>query len=157
MESKRKLIPLRDAIVARPPTCDWKKKAKYAEPTGMGDLLCYETWFGRIFRSDEDFVRDVVAEFCEEYKEMCMKMDEDPAHQYFEVTSYDDLFNMLHLMPGYGPEGWGYSNTEDYRVNLEFDILRHTVGSSLYEKFGEDVLTITPRDYCAPDPCYLEV
>ena len=136
---------------------DYKLKAAYAEPTGKGDLLIIEGFFGRMFRSDEGCVRDELDEFSRKYHEICQRYDDDPAHEYYEVMSYDELFYLHGLIPAVGPTGWGYTNTPDYRVSsIDFDVYLVTEGEWV-DKLGEKYLYYCPKEYCTPDPCYLEV
>lgn len=133
-----------------------RQKALAAEPTGKGDLLIIEGFFGRMFRSDEGCVRDELEEYCRQYKEICRRLDEDPAHQYFEVMSWNDL-NALHgVIPSVAGDYWVYANSEDYRVELDFDIYLMTEGEWV-EKLGEPYLYYEPYEWCYPDICYMEV
>ena len=133
-----------------------KVKAAAAEPTGKGNLLVIDGFFGRMFRSDEGCVRDEIDEFCRQYNEMCMKLDEDPAHQYFEVMNWNDLYALHGIIPGIAQDQWGYTNSEEYRVQMDFDIDYVTKGPWV-EKFGEPYLYYEPKEWCYPDPCYMEV
>ncbi len=133
-----------------------RQKALMAEPTGKGNLLVIDGFFGRMFRSDEGCVREENDEFIRQYNDICRRFDEDPAHQYFEVMNWNDL-NMLHgIVPGLGQDGWGYTNSEDYRVELKFRYEYVTEGEWV-DKFGEPYLIFWPCECCQPDPCYMEV
>lgn len=146
-----------DGIVLKDENIElFKNKTIYAEPTGTGNLLVVDGFFGRMIRASEKFVRDKIDEYCEEYKTICKRLDEDPAAQYFEVMSYNDLYYKLHLIPSIVGDQWGYTNSEDYRVNLKFYIHLFTDGPWV-ERFHEQFLYFVPYEYCSPDPCYLEV
>lgn len=133
-----------------------KEKAMAAEPTGKGNLLVVDGFFGRMFRSDEGCVRDEIDEFCREYNEMCRQLDEDPAHQYVEVLSWNDLYRLHGIIPAVAQDVWGYTNSEDYRVHMQFEFTYVTEGKWA-ELFGEPFLLYEPREQCYPEPGYMEV
>ena len=132
-----------------------RQKALAAEPTGKGNLLIIDGFFGRMFRSDEGCVRDEIDEFCRQYYEICRRLDEDPAGQYFEVMSWNDLYALHGIIPGMAQDEWGYSNSEDYRVDMKFNIDYVTEGKWV-DLLGEPYLIYYPMEWCYPDPCYLE-
>lgn len=133
-----------------------KKKAVAAEPTGKGDLLVIDGFFGRMFRSDEGCVRDELDEYCRQYNEICKRLEEDPAHEYYEVLNYNDLYGLHGIIPSVAGNLYGYTNSEDYSVDLKFDIEYITEGEWV-DKFGEPYLYYQPKEWCYPDPCYMEV
>ena len=51
---------------------DWKEKALAAEPTGKGNLLCIDGFFGRMFRSCAECVDDELNEYVRMYNESCI-------------------------------------------------------------------------------------
>ena len=133
-----------------------KKKAIAAEPTGKGDLLIIDGFFGRMFRSDEGCVRDELDEYCRQYNEICRRLEEDPAHEYYEVLNYNDLYGLHGIIPSVAGNLYGYTNSEDYSVDLKFDIQYITEGEWV-DMFGEPYLYYQPYEWCYPDPCYMEV
>lgn len=133
----------------------FKNKAKYAEPTGKGDLLIIEGYFGRMFRSAEKSVRKELREYCDQYKELCRRFDEDPAKQYYEVLAWNELYNRHTITPSVAGDEWGYRNSDDYRVELDFYIQLHTSGPWV-ERLGEAYLYYEPYEWCPPFPCNLE-
>ena len=133
-----------------------KQKAVCAEPTGKGNLLILDAYFGRMFRSDEGCVRDELDEYCRLYYELCRKLDEDPAHQYYEVLSWNELYSLHGIIPSIAGDSFGYTNTDDYRVELDFDVGLITDGEWV-EKLGEPFLCYQPFEWCYPNPCYMEV
>ena len=133
-----------------------RKKAVAAEPTGKGDLLIIDGFFGRMFRSDEGCVRDELDEFCREYNEYCRRLDEDPAGEYFEVMNWNDLYSLHGIIPSIAGNQWGYSNSEEYRVEMGFRVDYVTEGEWV-KKLGEPYLYYEPYEWCYPDPCYMEV
>lgn len=135
---------------------DWKEKALAAEPTGKGNLLCIDGFFGRMFRSCAECVDDELDEYVRMYNESCRRFDEDPAHECYEVQSWNDLYCLHGLIPSIAGDEWGYTNTEDYRVDMEFETKLIEQGE-YYELFGEKYYIYFPRDYCVPSPCYKEV
>lgn len=133
-----------------------KQKVLFAEPTGKGNLLIIEGFFGRMFRSDEGCVHDEIEEYCRQYQEMCQRLDEDPAHDYHEVLSFNDLYSLHGIFPSIAGDQWGYTNSEDWRVNLDFKIELIT-DSELSQKIKEPYIYYEPYEWSYPDPCYLEV
>ena len=133
-----------------------KEKALAAEPTGKGNTLIIDGFFGRMFRSDEGCVRDEIDEFCRQYEEICRRLDEDPAHQYYEVLSWNDLYALHGIIPGMVQDQWGFTNSEDYRVDMDFGIEYITEGEWV-DKLGEPYLLYYPKEWSYPDPCYMEV
>ena len=157
---KRPMLQLIDMPALKPSKYDAKlyhAKAIAAEPTGKGDTLIIEGFFGRMFRSDVGCVEDELEQFVSMYEDICQKFDEDPAHEFYEVMSYNDLYSLHGLMPGAAQGSWGYTNTKDYRVlPLEFRTTYVTEGAWV-DLFGEPYFYYCPKEHCVPDPCYLEV
>lgn len=153
----RKIMTLGTFPVAQTPQRKvYREKALAAEPTGKGDVLIVDGFFGRMFRSHPDCVDDELDEFVRQYNEMCQKLDEDPAHEFFEVLSYNDLYYLHGIVPGYAQGSWGWTNTDDYRVNLEFD-RKFVEDNDWAELFGEGFYYYCPKEFCVPDPCFMEV
>lgn len=108
-----------------------KFEEDWAEPTGKGELLCYESFTGRWFYSSESEVNDGLRRFKKYYSET-------------DYVSYNDLYSELNIAPSYlGNElGWfcdyqdGYSPSE-----IDFETY-HT------DKLvpGKDVLVIELAD-----------
>lgn len=155
---KTKVVPMQIGriLLSRIDSDLAKKKAVAAEPTGKGDLLVIEGYFGRMFRSDEGCVRDELEEYCREYREICRRLAEDPAHQYYEVLNYNDLYGLHGIIPSIAGNQYGYTNSEDYSVELEFKVDYISEGEWV-DKFGEPYLYYEPEEWCYPDPCYMEV
>ena len=155
--TQRKIVPMQigSIMLSKIDEKLARQKALAAEPTGKGDLLIIDGFFGRMFRSDEGCVRDEIDEFCRQYDEMCRQLDEDPAHEYVEVLSWNDLYRLHGIIPGIAQDQWGYANSEDYRVHMKFEIKYVTEGPWV-DLFGEPFLFYEPREQCYPDPCYLE-
>lgn len=146
---------------------DYKAKAVAAEPTGTGNTLCLDTLFGRLFRADERFVEKMLLEYQSDYEQACKIMNEDlelqrqagidpPLPHYYQVMSYNDLYEKLKLIPSVIGNDWGYTNSDDYQVDLFFEYYLHT-DDDYTLKFGEPVFTFCPCVGAYPDPCYLDV
>lgn len=149
-----KIVDLPCGSIERWPNA--KEQASCAEKTGKGDLLVIDGFLGRMFRSDEGCVRDELNEFIRRYNESCMRLDEDPAGEYFEVMNWNDLYTLHGLIPNIAGDMFGYTNSEDYRVDLAFDV-RMVEDGEFTERFGEKYLYYEPMEFCLPDPCYKEV
>lgn len=146
---------------------DYKAKAVAAEPTGTGNTLCLDTLFGRLFRADEKFVEKCLLEYQGEYEHACKIMNEDlemqrqkgkdpPLPTCYLVMSYNELYEKLKLIPSAIGDDWGYTNSEDYQVDLFFEYYLHT-NDDYTLKYGEPVFTFSPCVGAYPDPCYLDV
>ena len=135
-----------------------KGKLQTVEETGLGNTLCYEAYGGRLFRSDEGAVREAVDKFIEDYVRSCQNLDEDPAHRYYEVYNFNDLYSLLGILPTHFGDRWGYTNSEDYRMSLGFDITYvDDLKDTYFEEIGEPVLVIEPYSDCYPLEYYREV
>lgn len=156
--ARRKIVPMQLGSINLSKIDDKliKQKVLAAEPTGKGDLLIIDGFFGRMFRSSEKCVREEIDEFCKQYEEMCRRLDEDPAHEYYEVLSWNDLYSKHPIITAPAQDQWGYTNSDDYRVDLMFQIDYVTEGKWV-DLFGEPYLIYYPMDWCTPDPCYMEV
>lgn len=91
---------------------DNKFEEEWAEPTGHGDQLCYESFTGRWFYSSEEEVRAGIEAFEKYYSEG-------------DYISYNDLYSELHIAPSYlGNElGWFCSYEEGYSPSeIDFTI-----------------------------------
>ena len=114
------------------------------EITGNGNLLCYEAFFGRFFRSSENCIREAVDKFMQLYAEGC-------------PINYNDLYSLFNIATTHAGAEYGYSPNEDYRVDLQFDIVRVPADEN-FEGMEEEVLTIEPAgSWCYPYECYMEV
>ena len=118
------------------------------EYTGKGNLLCYDTYAGRAFRSSEEAVRKECELFIDTYTGV-----EGEDGKY---VSWADLHELWGIIPTTFDIVWGYSPDPDWRVDMTFDIQLCGPGTSLYEIFGEPVLVIEPGMYSMPIEGYLE-
>lgn len=145
---------------------DFKVKACYAEPTGTGNTLCLDDFFGRLFRADVEFVENCLKEFQDEYAQACKRMTEDcdmqrragkdpPIPQCLEVTNWNDLYDKLHLIHSTIGDSWGYTNSEDCQTDLIIDYTFHK-DDAIAVKWGEPIFIFSPRMGSYPDPWYLD-
>ena len=158
MAGNKSQIKLVNAIIARPTFgINYREKAIYAEPTGKGDLLIVEGFFGRQFRSEQGCVDEELDRYSEMYRELCRRYDEDPAKEYCEVQSWNELYFLHGIIPNVAGGNWGYANTPDYRVqDIDWD-RRMVTDGEWREMFGEDFYYYCPKPYCVPYDYYLEV
>lgn len=124
------LVELREKILPykKPEVKDGEKADRFpAELTGKGDLLCYEGYSGRWFRSSEEAVKEAEEEYNLRFKDG-------------DYLSFNDLYELLGIKSssfgnkfGY-PHPFEYYNPED---GIEFE------NSIFYdEEIGENVLYI---------------
>ena len=114
------------------------------EITGNGNLLCYEGFFGRWFRSSETCVREAVDKFMQLYAEG-------------NYINYNDLYSLLNIAITHAGNEYGYSQSEDYHCDMEFDIVRIPEDEN-FEGMKEEVLVLEPAGrYSYPIDCYMEV
>lgn len=136
-----------------------ERKLPTIEETGNGQLLCLEGYGGRLFRSSEEAVKKAIKQFVDNYLKACRMFDEDPAHMYFEVFNFNDLYSMLGIAPTDFGDQFGYSNVDGYRIDdLDFEItLVDHYKSEFLEIVDEPVLIFEPRYDCYPNEFYREV
>ena len=116
------------------------------EITGDGNLLCYEGFSGRWFRSSESQVQQAADEFSKLYAEG-------------NYICWNDLYALLHIAVTHFGNRYGYAGNDDYRncETLDFDITRIPADEN-FEGMGEEVLVIEPAtEYCYPYDFYMEV
>ena len=126
------------------------------EETGHGNYLCCDYLFDRLFRHDPDMVREICEEYCNQYNASCEKNVEDPDHTPCEVTNYNDLYKMLSIDESGIGDIFGYTNTKDYSVFLEFQY-EYLYSGPMVEKYGEPIFFFGPKQGCEPMECYMEV
>lgn len=120
----------------------------YAEETGKGDLLCYDRYSGRWFRSEEDEVKKAIKEYSDMFKQGL-------------YLSLNDLYRLYGIDETDFGFQYGYAATEmcyDFEDGIPMYVSR------MFEpKYGEDVLYIFMGDpghggaYAVlPMECWLE-
>ena len=119
------------------------------EYTGHGTDLVYDGFGGRIFRASEDWVRKGCDAFIRRYT--CDGEDEG------NFVNYSDLYKIWNIEESDFGYRFGYSPSEDYRVNIEFVFTWLGPGTDLYDKFGERVLVVEPKMGCYPYEEYMEL
>lgn len=137
---------------------EWCGSHPSIEDTGLGDTLCYEAWGGRLFYSDPGAVQEAVDKWIEDYNEMCRKTEEDPANVMIDVTNFNDLYSLLHILPTHLGDAWGYSSSLDYARDLVFRVeMVYPTENEIADLFGCQVLIIEPcSDDSYPDYYYRE-
>lgn len=129
------------------------------EETGNGNLLCLDSYGGRLFRSSEKAVREAIKSFEDEYAKSCCMFDEDPAHMFMVTYNYNDLYSKLGIMPTDFGEQYGYTNVDGYRTDdLKFNIkIMDDYESTFLGVLNEPILVIEPEYGCYPNEYYMEV
>ena len=84
-----------------------KNACETIEETGNGNLLCFEAYTGRIFRSSEEAVLDAQNQLIEQY------LDEED-HGEFGYASYNDLYYYLGIRQTQFGHEYGWVNNEDW-------------------------------------------
>ena len=148
MTQNKRQLKISELYAAHPPKFfDWNGKRPSIEDTGKGDLLCFENWGGRLFRSNEDSVRKAVDKFVNDYTTGCRRSEEDPAHVYTEVYNFNDLYQLLGILPTTFGEAFGYTTSEYYVQNVRFRVeFIYPSKNFIAEQFGEPILLIEPAD-----------
>ena len=158
MELKRQL-KIQEIMVAKPPKLfDWHGKLPTIEETGKGDLLCYETWGGRLFRDGEESVRKGVDEFVSDYQAACERAAADPTGMSVEVMNFNDLYNKFGILPTALGDAWGYNSDPDRVQDVRFRVeMIYPSTNFIAEQFGEQMLIIEPYyEDSYPDYFYRE-
>lgn len=127
----------------------YRQKALLAEPTGRGTDLIVDKYFGRTFLSDAGCVEDNLDKFIEEYEDRCRRFDEDPAHEYVDPLTYNDLYMLQGVIPSIAGYDWAWSNTEEYRVAMKFKTDWVDSGEWVY-RFGTRFFMFEP--YAGSEP-----
>lgn len=96
-----------------------------AEETGYGDLLCYEGYFGRWFRSSEEEVRKALDMISEEFKNGM-------------YVSYNDIYDELGIERSDIGYEFGWCHDDDYYYTERG--IQFLIEKKFDEKRGEDVL-----------------
>lgn len=148
MKQSNRHFKISDLYIAQPKKYfNWHGKLPSVEETGKGDLLCYEAWGGRLFRSDEGAVREAVDKFVDDYRMGRMRTEEDPAHVYMEVYNFNDLYYLLGILPTHFGDAFGYTTVEDYAQDITFRVeFIYPSENEIAEQFGEPILVIEPVD-----------
>ncbi|MBO7450874.1 MAG: hypothetical protein J6U54_10950 [Clostridiales bacterium] len=82
------------------------------EETGNGDLLCFEAYTGRIFRSSEEAVTDAQDKLIAQY------LDEEDNGE-FGYASYNDYYHYLNICQTQFGHEYGWVNNEDWYYGKE--------------------------------------
>lgn len=133
----KKLLPIRTGVVAD--TENQKAEIIFekvvAEETGKGDLLCFEGYSGRWFRSSKQAVQEAMREL-----QKCI--------EECEYVSFNDLYDLLGLEKTHFGEEYGWINTEyDSCTESYGDPIRYEINVIFEESKGEDVLFIDIYTY----------
>ena len=141
-----KLVPIR----AGPPVNE-EQYSQTVELTGKGNLLVYDGFGGRLFRSSYKAVKEAVEFFIEDYEKG-------------NWLNWNDLYALFGIEQTHFGAIFGYSPSEDYKCDLMFDItlvkaeeIKDSVNAITLEKYHEDVLVVEPDPRCLPMESYMEV
>lgn len=133
-----KLVPMRWG----PPIGETNKRPS-VEQSGHGNQLCYDGIGGRWFRASEDWVQQGCQKLVEIYRDGA-NVNYSNLYEFWNITTSDFGYR------------YGWSSSEDERIDLSFDVDHCGPGTSLYEVFYEDVLLVTVAHGCEPLPGYME-
>ena len=148
---------IKDMLIADPKQYFRKELLQTIESTGRGNDLCYEFYLGRLFRDDAESCRDNCLEYSRIYRESCERLDEDPAHAYYEVQNFNDLYKMIGIRPSGAGDSFGYTNDDEWRVSsIDWDF-EWVESGPMADEFGEKIFFFGPREYCVPQQYYREV
>lgn len=126
---------------ARKKTADVDRRSLVAETTGNGDLLCFEGYSGRWFRSDEESVRKAIRTLDERFRDG-------------EYLCLNDFYELLGIEPTHFGHQFGWAANEDYYDYKRDGIaIKATFMNDLSR--NEPVLAIEIFTY--PMECWMEV
>ena len=122
-----------------------KNSCQTIEETGNGDLLCFEAYTGRIFRSSEEAVIDAENQLNEQY------LDEEDNGE-FGYASYNDFYYYLHIRQTQFGHEYGWTNNEDwYTKNEPIEFHNERISKDAPgNDFGEPVYLIMLEDGWQP-------
>ena len=142
-EIRRKLIPEKSQGAESGDICKKEYIQVAAEETGRGDLLCFEGYFGRWFRSSEEDVRRALEEISDDFKNGM-------------YISYNDIYDALGIERSDIGYEFGWCNHNDY-YDVEKGI-QFIIGKEYDDEKGEDVLAFYIKDSrFLPMEGYLEI
>ena len=115
------------------------------EETGEGDLLCFEAYTGRIFRSSEEAVTKAEDKLIEQY------LDEEDGGE-FGYANYNDFYYYLKIRENQFGHEYGWTNNEDYFERNEPIKFRNELvaADAPGNDFGEPVYMIMLEDGWQP-------
>lgn len=115
------------------------------EETGEGDLLCFEAYTGRIFRSSEEAVTKAEDELINQY------LDEEDGGE-FGYASYNDFYHYLKIREDQFGHEYGWANNEDWFERNEPIKFRNELiaADAPGNDFGEPVYMIMLEDGWQP-------
>ena len=126
------------------------------EYTGSGDQLCDDAWGGRWFRASIEAVNEGIRFIQEAYVDSIQDIEENRG--YGKLLNYNDLYNVWNISDTLPGGLWGWSPSEDWRVDMTFETTLVEVGEhELADKMGESVYIIEPGANSLPIECYMEV
>ena len=114
------------------------------EETGNGDLLCFEGYSGRWFRSSFEAVKEGLADF-------------NMRWHAGEYLSLNDLYDHLEIEKTHFGHQWGWPNNDDYYSgDIDIDAC---LAEDFIDKFGEEVNTpvLLIDIYTYPMEAWMEV
>lgn len=115
------------------------------EETGEGDLLCFEAYTGRIFRSSKEAVTQAEDKLIEQY------LDEEDGGE-FGYASYNDFYHYLKIREDQFGHEYGWANNEDWFERNEPIKFRNELvaADAPGNDFGEPVYMIMLEDGWQP-------
>jgi hypothetical protein len=126
------------------------------EYSGTGDQLCYDAWGGRWFRASIEAVNEGIQFLRDAYVDGIQEIEEGTG--YGKLLNYNDLYNVWNISDTLPGGLWGWSPSEDWRVDMEFITVLAEVGEhDLADKMGESVYIIEPAGNSLPFESYMEV
>lgn len=123
------------------------------EYTGYGNQLFFDAWGGRFFRSNEDQVRHACDNFIQMYQDSC---EEESKGGIGVWMNYNHLYALLGIQTTDFGNAFGISPSEDYRMEIGFNIEELGPGTTLYDQMREEVILVEPDHWC-PYAEYWEV
>lgn len=113
------------------------------EETGNGDLLCFEGYSGRIFRSSKEAVDEAI-----------QKLDDMFLEEKY--CCFNDFYRFLGIEQTHFGHQYGWANAEDWYEDLPLDFQPFILPADAEgNEFGEDVYMIDLFTY--PMECWQEV
>ena len=134
------------------PKTPWRHQT--IEETGHGKKLCFDSWSGRPFRCDPEFIQKKLDEFNKERDEGMDLPFADHEENLPIAYSYNDVyFTRIGLEPSLQCHMYGYPSNDDYyphrRIPFKIECIKLEEMDDLAKaKYGEDLYVISfPEDY----------
>ena len=134
------------------------------EDTGNGDLLCYDMWGGRLFRSSLDAVEQAQARFNDMRDEdgFDCQLTNGDYKSYPASLSMNDLYNEYGMLRTQLGHQYGWPADDDYYPTRRIKFINTMIkvddlDDDTKRQFNEDILVVEIGEDYYPMECWMEL